>query len=152
MPVKKQLKKAVKGFFNFPALMSHLNTDDALALVTRGHLYVENAMIRRIEAVAVDKSAIKDWTQLGFSTKVQLAAALGAVDAADVAGLNALNTLRNKFAHDVEKTLTKQDEENLYNALSPGQRKMIKGPRSAEKVFLRRLRFDIMGLIANAAG
>jgi hypothetical protein len=64
-----------------------------------GHLYVEAVLIKQIEAVAVDKTAIKDWTRLGFSTKVQLAAALGAVDAADVAGINALNKLRNKFAH-----------------------------------------------------
>jgi hypothetical protein len=77
---------------------------------------------------------------------------LGAVHATDVAGINGLNKLRNKFAHNVETKLTKQDEENLYNALSPGQRKMIKGPRTAETAFLRRLRFDIIGLIASAAG
>jgi hypothetical protein len=44
MPVKKQLRRAVKDIFDFPTLMSHLNTEDPLALVLRGHLYVEAAV------------------------------------------------------------------------------------------------------------
>ncbi|MFZ3266158.1 MAG: hypothetical protein WA172_19280 [Terriglobales bacterium] len=150
MPVKKQLKKAVKGLFDFPTLMAHLNADDPLALLLRGHLYVEAALIKQIEAVIVDRKAF-DGARLPFHTKVKFGVALGKVSAADVGGFVALNDLRNKFAHNVATKLTKQDEENLYNALSPIQRKMIKEPRKAEAMFLRRLRFDIMGLIANAA-
>jgi hypothetical protein len=146
MPLKKQLKKAVKGVFDFPTLMSHLNADDPLALVTRGHLYVEAALIKQIEAVIVDKKAF-DSARLPFLTKVKLAVALGKVDRADVGGFKAMNELRNGFAHNVETKLTKQDEENLYNTLSPSQRKRIEEPRKAETMLLRRLRFDIMGLI-----
>jgi len=150
MPVKKQLKRAVKDIFDFPTLMSHLNTEDPLALVVRGHLYVEAALIKRIETVIVDKKAFAD-ARLSFHTKVKLAVALGKVGVDDARGFKALNDLRNDFAHKVETKLTKRDEENLYNVLSASQRKMIKEPRRAEAVFVRRLRFDIMGLIANAA-
>jgi hypothetical protein len=62
MPVKKQLRRALKGFLDFPTLMAHLNAEDPLALVLRGHLYVEAVLTKQIEAVAVDKTAIKDWT------------------------------------------------------------------------------------------
>ncbi len=151
MPVKKQLKKALKGLFDFPTLMSHLNAEDPLALVLRGHLYVEAALIKQIETVIVDKKAFAD-ARLPFHAKVKLAVALGKVSDDDARGFKALNDLRNDFAHKVETKLTKRDEENLYNVLSVSQRKMIKEPRRAETVFLGRLRFDIIGLIANAAG
>jgi hypothetical protein len=150
MPVKKQLKRVVKGVFDFPTLITHLNAEDPLALVIRGHLYVEAALIKQIESALVNKNAF-DTAALRFPTKVKLALALGKVDSADVGGFTALNDLRNKFAHNVEMTLTKQDELNLYNALSPSQRKTYDGPRKTELVLVRRLRFDIMGLIANAA-
>jgi hypothetical protein len=150
MPVKKQLKKAVKGVFDFPTLITHLNAGDQLALVMRGHRYVEAALIKQIESALVNRQAFAV-ARLNFTTKISLAVALGKIDPADVGGFTALNALRVKFAHDVETTLTKQDELNLYNALSPSQRKIIEGPREAEMMLLGRLRFDIIGLIANAS-
>jgi len=150
MPVKKQLKKVVKRFFDFPTLIHNLNAEDPLALVIRGHLYVEAALIKQIESALVNKNAV-DIAALRFPMKIKLAVALGKVDSADVGGFTALNALRVKFAHNVEMTLTKQDELDLHNALSPSQRKTYDGPRKMELVLVRRLRFDIMGLIANAA-
>jgi hypothetical protein len=150
MPVKKQLKRVVKGVFDFPTLITHLNAEDPLALVVRGHLYVEAALIKQIESALVNRQVFAG-AGLHFPAKVSLAVALGKVDLADAGGFTALNALRVKFAHDVETKLTKRDELNLYNALSPGQRKIIEGPREAEMMFLGRLRFDIIGLIANAS-
>jgi hypothetical protein len=151
MPVKKQLKKAVKRFFDFPTLINHLNVEDPLALVIRGHLYVEAALNKQVESALVNKKAIDDIAELPFPTKVKLAVALGKVDSADARGFTALNALRNKFGHNVEMTLTKQDELDLHNVLSSSQRKTYDGPRKTELLLVRRLRFDIMGLIANAA-
>jgi hypothetical protein len=88
--------------------------------------------------------------RLDFPLKVSFAVALGKVDPADAGGFNAFNKLRKKFAHDVEMELTKEHESDLYNGLSSSQRKIIERPRKAERMLLRRLRFDIMGLIANA--
>jgi len=127
MPVKKQLKKVVKGIFDFPTLITHLNAEDPLALVMRGHLYIEATLIRQIESALVNKKAFAT-AQFPFPAKVSLAVALGKVDIADAGGFTALNTLRVKFAHNVEMKLTEQDELNLYNALSPSQRKIIEGP------------------------
>jgi hypothetical protein len=149
MPVKKQLKKVVKGGFDFPTLMKHLNAEDPLALVLRGHLYVEATLIKQIESALVNKKALAD-ARFSFPAKIKLAVALGKVNPADARGFDALNTLRNQFAHEVEMKLADQDELKLYNALSPSQRKIIEGPRKAEMMLLGRLRFDIIGLIANA--
>jgi hypothetical protein len=150
MSVKKQLRNVLGGFVNFPTLMSHLGVEDPLALVIRGHMYVEAALIKQIESALVNKNAF-DIAKLNFPTKITIAVALGKVDIADARGFTALNTLRNKFAHDVQMTLTNQHELDLYNALSPSQREMIKAPRKAQTMVLHRLRFDVISLIANAA-
>jgi hypothetical protein len=149
MPVKKQLKKVVKGGSDFPTLMKHLNAEDPLALVLRGHLYVEAALIKQIESGLVDKKALKV-ARLNFPNKVNLAVALGKVDPPDDRGFIALNDLRNDFAHDVKMKLTEQNESKLYDALSQSQRKIPGVARNPKMTPLVRLRFDIMGLIANA--
>lgn len=149
MPVKRQLKKVVKRDLDFATLMAHLNAEDPLALVLRGHLYVEATLIKQIESALVNKEALAD-ARFSFPAKVKLAVALGKVDPPDDRGFTALNALRNDFAHNVEMKLTEQNELKLYNALSPSQRKIIEGPRKAEMMFLGRLRFDIIGLIFNA--
>jgi hypothetical protein len=109
MPVKKQLKKVVKGDFGFQTLIEHLNAEDPLALVLRGHLYVEATLIKQIESALVDKKALAG-ARFSFPAKVRLAVALGKVDPADQRGFTALNDLRNDFAHDVKMKLTEQHE------------------------------------------
>lgn len=64
-----------------------------MALVIRGHLYVENALIEKIEDALKDPTAF-DSAELHFPAKVSLAVALGTVDRADVGAFTALNRLR----------------------------------------------------------
>lgn len=132
--------------FDVPTWTAHLNTEDPLALVIRGHLYVEAALIQQIEAVLVNKKEF-DSARLQFDTKVRLAVALGKVEAADVGAFTALNRLRVQFAHNIETKLTDQDELNLYNSLSQRQRGIVDSLRKPEMLFLARLRLDIVGLI-----
>lgn len=146
MPVKKQLKKVVKGNFDFPTLMTHLYAEDPLAVVLHGQLYVEATLKKQI--ALVDKKALARAKY--FPAKVRLAVALGKVDPADESGFTSLYALRNDFAHDVKMKLTEQHELDLYNVLSPSQRKIPDVARKPEMTPLCRLRFDIMGLIANA--
>jgi hypothetical protein len=155
MPVKKQLKKMVKGALPFPTLMAHLNAEDPLALVLRGHLYVEAALIKQIESAPLNKKALVNKKTLkgakhNFPDKVKLAVALGKVDPPDDRGFIALNDLRNDFAHEVNMKLTEQNESKLYDTLSPSQREIPDVARKPEMTPRDRLRFDIMGLIANA--
>ena len=60
--------------FDVPTWTQHLNTADTLALVIRGHLYVDAALIRKIETALVDKSKFKT-ERLPFMMKVGFAVA-----------------------------------------------------------------------------
>jgi hypothetical protein len=132
--------------FDVPTWTAHLNAQDPLALVIRGHLYVESALIQQIEAVLVNKKEF-DSARLQFDKTVRLAVALGKVEAADAGAFTALNRLRVQFAHNVGTKLTDQDELDLYNALSQRQREIVDRFRKPEMEFLARLRLDIVGLI-----
>jgi hypothetical protein len=145
-PAKKNLKRMLKAHPDVATLMSHLSAEDPLALVIRGHLYVENALIKKIEDALTDPTAF-DSARLHFPSKVSLAVALGTVDRADVVALTALNGLRVQFAHNVDTKLTDQHELNLYNALSRRQRGFVDKLRKPQMTLLVRLRSDIAGLI-----
>jgi hypothetical protein len=135
--------------FDIPTWGEHLNSKDPLAMVIRAHLYVEAILIRRIESVIVNKQLF-DSARLQFSTKVKLAAALGKVDDADEPALNALNKLRNGFAHNLATQLQEQDERDFYNAFSKRQRSFVDHLRTQvdEQVdCMVRLRLDLVGLI-----
>lgn len=135
--------------FDIPTLVDHLNIKDPLAIVIRAHLYLEATLIRQIETVLVKKERF-DSATLTFPKKVQLAVALGRLDYADAPALNALNSLRNKFAHKLDTQLQEQDERDIYNALSERQRSFVNQLRTAEMHYMGRLRSDLMGLILAA--
>jgi hypothetical protein len=140
------MKVAINVPFDVPTWTEHLNTQDPLALVIRGHLYVEAALIQKIEAALVNKQGF-DTAALSFVLKVKFAVALGKVDPADVGALTVLNRFRVRFAHDLKTQLNDQDELDLHNALSPQQRTLVDSLRKPTLPFIGRLRCDILGLI-----
>ena len=132
--------------FDVPTLVQHLNTVDPLALVIRAHLYVEAALIRMIEAAMLKKEAL-DVAKIQFRTKLRLAIALGKLDARHEPAIAALNTLRNRFAHNLASQLNERDELNLYNSLSDEPSLLADSLRKADLPFLTRLRCDVMAII-----
>jgi|SRR5580692_5869838 hypothetical protein len=110
--------------FDIPTLVSYLNANDQLALVIRARLYVEAVLIRQIEAVLVNREQF-DSAALSFSTKVKLAASIGKLESADIPALMVLNKLRNRFAHNLNMRLNRQDQLDLHNVLSKRQRKFV---------------------------
>ncbi len=80
--------------FDVPTWTAHLNTSDPLALVIRGHLYVEAALVQRIEAAIANKEGFNTAT-LPFPLKVKFAVALGRLDPADVGALLILRLHRS---------------------------------------------------------
>lgn len=146
-PAKKRLRRVLSAHPDVAALMSHLTVDDPLALVMRAHLYVENALIKKIEDALTDPTAF-DSAGLRFPAKVSLAVALGKVDAADVGAFTALNRLRRDFAHDLDTKLTDQDELDFHHALSRHQRQVVDKLRYPQMPLLIRLRCDIGGLLS----
>jgi hypothetical protein len=126
--------------------MQHLTVDDPLALVIRGHLYVENALIKKIES-CLSHPAEFDSARLEFPGKVQLAVALGKVDAADKGALTFLNGLRKKFAHNLGTLLTDKEELDFHNTFSQRQRVFVDKLRKPQMTLPIRLRSDIAGLL-----
>lgn len=133
-----------------PKLRDQLNAEDPLAIVLRAHLYVEAALIRKIEDAFVNTEKF-DVARLRFPEKVGLAVALGKIDAADIGGLKALNSLRVRFAHRLETQLAERDELELYNALSPNHRTIVDGLRTDQLPLIGKLRCDLIGLIVASA-
>jgi hypothetical protein len=68
------MKTPIKVPFGGPTWTAHLNTEDPLALVIRGHLYVEAALIQQIEAAIPNKERL-DAATLPFTLKVRFAVA-----------------------------------------------------------------------------
>ncbi len=142
----------VIGFpFDVPTWGEHLNAKDPLALVIRGHLYVEAALVRLIESAIVDKKAL-DVARLPFRAKVKFAKALGKLDSADARVVDVLGRLRDKFAHDLNTQLSAQDELDVHNAMSPRQRKIADALRNQTTDFLSRLRCDLIAIIVTLHG
>jgi hypothetical protein len=137
----------IKVPFDVPTLVEHLNSNEPMAIVIRGHLYIEAALIHLLEAAMVDTSAIKT-ARLTFSTKLKWAVALGKLDTSDAGGLAAFDGMRNRFAHDLKTELNDKDESDRHNALSAGQRKLVDLHRKDELPLIGRLRSDIIGLVS----
>ncbi|MDP3000818.1 MAG: hypothetical protein Q8N47_25265 [Bryobacterales bacterium] len=96
----------------FPAV----NDNDAMKKTIRIHTLIERALIRHIRKALPHPEAI-DLKPLPFLAKVDLAIALGQLRA-DVRGsLSAVNTVRNKYAHEPATRLTAKMTTDLWNTL-----------------------------------
>ena len=98
------------------AYLRHLEKDDELHVLLRGHVYVEAALIQLIESKLANPQALKV-AGLNFPLKVRLATALGLLSG-DVAMLcKRLNDLRNRVAHQLDKELTHEDLDVLVDII-----------------------------------
>lgn len=98
----------------FDILIDRMSVNDPLQAIIRGHLILESRLIKIIELCLKNKEEI-NVTKLRFPIKVELAYALGAIkDKSYKSILLNINTLRNKFAHDINKELKEEDVFNVY--------------------------------------
>ena len=81
-------------------LSRHLSSDDAVAVLLRGHLWVEGALTDLIRSDLEVPDEWPDLERLNFPSKVALARAQGALYLGSEP-LLALNRVRNQFAHNV---------------------------------------------------
>jgi hypothetical protein len=77
--------------------------------VLRGHLYLERAMFALL--LQSEPGREKHFKRLKFSKKVAALEAKGIVSADVIAGIRAINDIRNEFAHELERiNLTAEDD------------------------------------------
>lgn len=89
--------------------------EDELGVVVRAHIYVEHELTAFIRARMSPPEAV-DALKLDFDGRVKLAIALG-LPADFKPALRFLGSLRNRFAHQLDTAIAKQDADNFRNAL-----------------------------------
>jgi hypothetical protein len=101
------------------ALAKALTGEDDLGVIIRAHIYIEAELEHCLNRLLKDSQHLGN--DLEFEMKVRLAFALGLRN--DLKSpLNALGKLRNKFAHQVGTTLTKDAADNFYATLAKKER------------------------------
>jgi len=93
-------KSEIKHFLNL------LTTEDALGIILRGHVLVENALDQCIVASFVHHQRLHDDLKMFYGEKVKLAHALGLIDDNEEIFLSSLGSIRNKLVH-YEATATR---------------------------------------------
>jgi len=97
---------------------AHILTDDPLALVLRGHLWIEASMNELLARSLPRIDLLKD-ARLSFNQRLALCGALGLVSDSDTAVIKRLNAIRNRLAHQVETNLSEKDQNDLISVASP---------------------------------
>lgn len=115
-----EIETIMKGLRALPTteqLLKAINSPDDLAMVIRAHQCIEAALDNLIiESMPFRHDELIQ--RLQFLLKVDLAIVLHVVDIADRPALLVLNKIRNRFAHDLVESVTKDDVCELFNALS----------------------------------
>lgn len=101
------------------AFHAALRGEDELGAVVRAHLYIEHELIEFIRARMSPPEAL-DAIELDFDGRVKLAVALG-LNPTFKPALRFVGSLRNRFAHRLEMVITKQEADNLGNAMGPNK-------------------------------
>lgn len=105
-------------------LIEELNREDDLGAVVRSHIRLEQLLIKFVESRIKKPSSLKRLS-LDYDGYVALALALGLK--ADLGPLlNALGSLRNKFAHTLLAALDSQAAKVLYSALPSEDKVMVR--------------------------
>lgn len=90
----------------------HLDDPNRLTALVKGHLWAERALNEAI-SIAADRPEQLRVDRLSFATKVDLAAAFGAIDLEFAELLRKLNSVRNKAAHSLDYDLTDEEVDEL---------------------------------------
>jgi hypothetical protein len=91
--------------------------EDELGMVVRGHIYIEKELIDFVRARLPYPDGIKD-LGIDYSGHIKLAICLG-LDQSFGPGLKFVGSLRNRFAHQLDMTIGKQDADAFDKALGP---------------------------------
>lgn len=109
MLFKEELKSSFKEFYSLT------ETEDYMGVILRAHIYIEKDLSRLIELLLLRPEKIK---LPYFSSKLDAAYAMGAIDENWYSPLNKLNKIRNKYAHDFGYEFTNKEYDDLVSTLS----------------------------------
>lgn len=91
--------------------------NDPIMMLLRTHLYAEAVLVDLIRHQLPNGEVVNKKARLQYHQKLLLVEALDILVPAHVASLKALNTVRNEFAHEIDKELTFDDVERIGSPL-----------------------------------
>jgi len=106
------------------AFIQKIFADDPLTMVVKAHLYIESVLSRLIATYLENPKAL-DLERMPFSQKVQLGISLGLIDRREKRALIGLNRIRNRFVHNLEAVLSKEDAADLLTDLSASDQRRV---------------------------
>jgi len=117
------------------AFIAALFGEDELGVVVRAHIHIEARLLELLELLVEDPKHLERMT-LDFSQRVHLATALG-LKPEHAPGLLAFGSIRNSFAHRLDTQLSDDRINNLYKALSPGDKEAVQGAYEQTRVVMK---------------
>jgi len=106
-----------------PAFIAALMGEDELGVVVRAHIYIEARLLELLDHFVIDRKHLGQM-DMDYAQRVHLAIALG-LKSQHAQPLLALGRLRNAFAHRPDSKLSKNCVDNLYKALSSGDKELV---------------------------
>ncbi len=98
----------------------HVNAPDPLQIIIRGQLHIEAELVELIsDSIAVVRPEVLELDDWSYTRKLEMAAALGLIATDVIGSYKALNSLRNKIAHDLSIQISEKHARDLYNSFSP---------------------------------
>lgn len=91
--------------------------NDNLYLILRGHLYLEAELLKLLET-NIPNHKILELSKMTFYNKVILVTALNIIDEKSMEALLELNTIRNKYAHNLNYKIKKEEIRKLKGIIS----------------------------------
>lgn len=99
------------------ALYAAMAKDDALEVTIKGAIFIEHQLIGFVEERVVSTKALNRMN-LSFEDRVNLAVALGLRETLQPP-LKAMASIRNKFAHRLDASVSKSDMDAFRNTFTP---------------------------------
>jgi hypothetical protein len=102
--------------FDVPRFHKEVGSGDMLALVIRGHIYLEHVLIQTLseEMARPDEMEMR---RLSFPSKLDLGIAMGLIDGTWRPAVNRINEMRNKMAHRLEYNFEDRDKLELWRMM-----------------------------------
>ncbi|PGA39417.1 hypothetical protein COL81_13865 [Bacillus toyonensis] len=140
--------------YSYEELLDNFTKDllnaEPMYIVIKGHLYVEYYMRELLEAVVEKPQYMPN---LNFANKVKWLATLDVIDEKTKNALEAINKLRNNYAHELMLKLTLDDIHKFIQKFSREDQEVIKGKvkeRGAEED--RQLHYAFILIFARLSG
>jgi hypothetical protein len=98
-------------------ILRQLGRDDAVALMLKGHIYVESEL-RALLATMVKEPVFVDALPLKYRGMLEVAVRVGVMSKATSKAFFALDHLRNLIAHDAERDIVRADVLHIFETLT----------------------------------